>query len=308
VVNTGSAAGSARIYAVDATTGATSGASYLTDSSRPADVGAWTRVPGGRVTLRPGQAKVVSFTVRVPRSVRSGDHLGGIVADPGVRRGRSVRHSRSSFRIDVRTLTVIAIEARLPGKRVPQMTIHGVTAGGLRGYQQIFLGLRNDGNVLQKGNGSVVVANMDGKRLKSSSFALDTFVPRTQVGFPVLIRGKALSAGTYRATVTVHYSGRTVTGTFTFKVGKRELAQVFGSKATTAPGRGGTALVWKILAGVAFLGLGFGAAAVFFKRRERRMAARLRDAAELELWSPRPDAARETAATTDDDPQSPVGA
>src|SRR5207247_3240535 len=121
-----------------------------------------------------------------------GEHLAGSVADPGVRQGRAVRRDRSSFRINVRTLTVIAVQATLPGKRTPGMAIQDVTAGGLRGYQQLFLGLRNTGNVLTKGSGSVVVSNMDGKRLKSSTFALDTFVPQTQVAFPVLIRGKAL--------------------------------------------------------------------------------------------------------------------
>src|SRR5204863_9610683 len=143
-------------------------------------VGAWTHLSIGRVHLRPRQSKIVSFTVRVPKAVRAGDHLGGIVADPGIRRGRAVRRKRSSCRINVRTLTVIAVEAKLPGKRVPQMAISGVTAGGLRGYQQLFLGLRNGGNVLLKGNGSVVVSTMDGKRLKSSAFLLDTFVPQTQ--------------------------------------------------------------------------------------------------------------------------------
>ena len=126
VVNTGSAAGSARIYAVDATTGATSGASYLTDSARRTDVGAWTRLSTGRVHLRPRQSTTVSFTVRVPRGVRSGDHLGGIVADPGIQHGRAVRRNRSSFRINVRTLTVIAVEARLPGKSVPQLALRAV--------------------------------------------------------------------------------------------------------------------------------------------------------------------------------------
>lgn len=304
VVNTGSATGSARIYAVDATTGATTGASYLTDRTRHTDVGAWTRLSVGRVRLRPRQSKVVDFTVRVPRGARSGDHLGGIVADPGVRHGRAVRRNSSSFRINVRTLTVIAIQATLPGKRAPGMAIQDVTAGGLRGYQQLFLGLRNTGNVLTKGSGSVVVSNMDGKRLKSSTFALDTFVPRTQVAFPVLVRGKALSAGTYRAAVTVRYAGRKITGTFVFKIGKRELAQVFGSKATGAPGSGGLPLVWMIAAGVAFLLAGFATAAVVFKRRERRIAARLRDLDEIGLWPVGAGAAQVgAAALTGDDSQ-----
>ena len=284
VVNTGSATGSARIYAVDATTGATSGASYLTDSDRRTDVGSWTRLSIGRVRLRPREARIVSFTVRVPRGVRSGDHLGGIVADPGVQQGRAVRRNKSSFRINVRTLTVIAVEAQLPGKRTPQMTLQGVTAGGLKGYQQIFLGMRNGGNILYKGSGSVVVSNMDGKKLKASRFVLDTFVPQTQIRFPVLIKGKALPAGEYRATITVHYAGRTVTGTFTFKIGNKELAQVFGSKATGAPAAGGLPVALLIAGGAGILMAGFAVAAFYFKRRERRLAERMRDLEELELW------------------------
>ena len=308
VVNTGSAAGSARIYAVDATTGATSGASYLTDSARRTDVGAWTRLSTGRVHLRPRQSTTVSFTVRVPRGVRSGDHLGGIVADPGIQHGRAVRRSRSSFRINVRTLTVIAVEQQLPGKHVPQLALQGVTAGGLKGYQQLFLGMRNGGNVLYKGSGSMVVSNMDGKKLKASKFALDTFVPQTQIRFPVLIRGKALPAGTYRATVTVHYANRTVTGTFTFKIGKRELAQVFGSKATGEPGAGGIPLWAMVAAGVGILLAGFGVAALWFRRRERRLAARMRDLEELERWRLQAGDAESAVPLTQDDheQQQPV--
>lgn len=307
VVNTGSAAGSARVYAVDATTGATSGASYLTDSARRTDVGGWTHLSVGRVRLRPRQSKIVSFTVHVPRGVRAGDHLGGIVADPGVQQGRAVRRNRSSFRVNVRTLTVIAIEAQLPGKRVSQLALQGVTAGGLRGYQQLFIGMRNGGNVMYKGRGSIVVSNMDGRRLKSSKFMLDTFVPQTQISFPVLIKGKALPAGEYRATVTVHYPHKTATGTFTFKIGKKELAQVFGSKATGAPGSGGLPVALLIAAGAGILMAGFAAAALFFKRRERRLAARMRDLEELELWRLRAgDDADAVPVGRDDHEQQPV--
>jgi hypothetical protein len=264
-------------------------------------VGAWTRLSVGRVRLRPGQARIIGFTVRVPRGVRSGDHLGGIVADPGVRHGRAVRRNRSSFRINVRTLTVIAVEAQLPGKRVPQLTLQGVTAGGLRGYQQLFIAMRNGGNVMYKGSGTVLVSSMDGKPLKSSAFALDTFVPQTRIGFPVLIHGKALPSGTYRATVTIRYADRAVSGTFTFKIGKRELAQVFGSKATEAPGASGVPVALLIAAGVGILLAGFIVAALFFRRRERRLAARMRDLAELELWGVRPGDATEAVPVTQDD-------
>jgi hypothetical protein len=112
--------------------------------------------------------------------------------------------------------------------------------------------------------------------------------------------------------VAIRYAGRhTVTGTFTFKIGKHELAQVFGSKATTGPGAGGTPLWLLIAAGVATLLAGFVAAAVYFKRRERRIAELLRerderDRGELELWPVGPGAVADAAPSSDDDAQHPV--
>jgi hypothetical protein len=288
IVNTGSAAGSARVYAVDATTGPTSGASYLTDS-RSRDVGAWTKLSAGRVSLGPGRSATLRFKVRVPKGIRSGDHLGGIVADPGVRPGQAVKRGSSAFKINVRTLTVIAVQVQVPGPRAPRMAIRSVSAGGLRGYQQLFLGLGNTGNVLLKGSGSVVVETLGGKRLKSSAFRLDTFVPKTGISYPVFVHGKALPTGSYRAGVTLHYAGRTITHWFTFKITQKDLAQVFGSRPQTAPGAGGGLPVWILVGvGVLLLLLGFGAAMLWARRQRRRLEAKLRerDVQELELWSP----------------------
>src|SRR6266849_3410912 len=81
IVNTGGRTGTAYLYPVDATTGQTSGAVYLSRQSPRHDVGAWIRLSRSRVTLGPGANAVVTFTIRVPRSIRSGDHLGGIVAE-----------------------------------------------------------------------------------------------------------------------------------------------------------------------------------------------------------------------------------
>src|SRR5262249_13776961 len=161
----------------------------------------------GQVSLGARGQRVVRFTLHVPAGARTGDHLGGIVADPGIRRGQTVKRGSSAFTINVRTLTVIAVEVQVPGRRLPRMAIDGIAAGGLRGYQQLFIRMRNTGNVLLKGGpGSVLVETPGGRRLKNSNFALDTFVPKTGIAYPVFVHGRALPVGSYRARVTLHYA------------------------------------------------------------------------------------------------------
>jgi hypothetical protein len=302
VTNSGDRAGRARLYSVDATTGPTTGAAYLTEPGTGSGLAQWTRPEVASVRLQPGESKVVPFTVLIPWGMDAGDYLGGITADPGIRRGRAVKRNESSFRIDVRTLTVIAVQVRIPGPRVPALAIDGVRAGGIPSYQQLFVGLRNEGNVLVKGSGSVVVRDGDGRTLKRSRFPLDTFVPRTRVDYPVGVSGKALPRGTYRATVTVRYAGRTVRRSFEFKVDARAMREVYGSRApTSGPG---SAAELPFLAGAAvLLLLGVGASWLWFRRRLRRLEAERRenDLRRLELWSLDPEHFREPASLGDRD-------
>lgn len=297
VFNTGTSAGVVHLYAVDATTGPTSGAAYLTEPGRATDVGAWTRLSTTTVSLRPGKSKVVAFQVRVPDDARTGDHLGGITADPGAKKGDTVNRKGSSFRIDVRTLTVIAVKTTVPGPRPAALDVDGVKGGGLHSYQQLFLHLRNSGNVLLKGSGSVSVSG-DGRAAKHAKFTLDTFVPRTQIDYPVFVPGKALAAGHYSATVTLHYPGRTVTRTFGFKIGAKELEQVYGSHPPAAVASPRSLPVLSlIVGGIVLLILGFVTAALIFRRREAKRVARSRerDLHDLALWEPRVEPDREAA-------------
>src|SRR5579859_6713384 len=55
LVNTGGVSGTAFLYPVDATTGQTSGAVYLSSQSPRRDVGAWVRLSRSKVTLGPGK-------------------------------------------------------------------------------------------------------------------------------------------------------------------------------------------------------------------------------------------------------------
>jgi hypothetical protein len=291
VVNRGSRPASARLFGADATTGATTGATYLTVPGHGRDVGKWLRLAAPSARLAPHQSKIVPFTVTIPRDARGGDHLGGITADPGVRRGRAVKHGGSTFRIDVRTVTVIAVEVKLPNGGAPLADITGLHAGGMRGYQQLFVGLANPGNVLFKGDGSMVVRKERGRVVKRMKFPVDTFVPHTQVQDPILVRGRPLRAGSYLATVTVRYAGKRLTKSFRFKVGAKELAQIYGSPpAARSPLHSKRSLLLIVLAAGLLL-TGIPAAWIIARRRALRraraeLAARERDLRELELWAP----------------------
>src|ERR1700746_275646 len=65
VVNTSSSRGTVLLYAVDATTGQTTGAVYRSRQERRRDVGAWTKLPVRRVVLGSHGRTRVSFSVRV---------------------------------------------------------------------------------------------------------------------------------------------------------------------------------------------------------------------------------------------------
>jgi hypothetical protein len=272
VINVGSEAGRTKLYAVDATTGQTSGAVYRSRQEPRRGVGEWTSLKTGAIQLGPGQSRVVPFSVRVPSGASPGQHLGGIVAQRSISTsssGSATQGADGTFKVRIQELSVIALQVNLPGPRRVKMSLSGIEVGDQPGHQSLLLGIGNPGNVLLKGRGSLKVVNSGGRLVKSQRFDLDTFVPGTHVDFPVYVRGKALRPGRYRGTVTIGYRGRHLTRTFPFAISRDDTRQVFGSQAaqiapSSSSGGGKTALY--LLAGVSVLSA---AAAGFFFMRSR---------------------------------------
>ena len=274
VINTSSARGTVRLYAVDATTGQTTGAVYLSRAQHRRDVGAWTRLPIGRLVLGSHGRAQVSFTVRVPRGVRGGQHLGAIVAQPvsPLRRYAADKNGHA-FHINVQALTVLAVQVNVPVRPIQRMSISGCRAGGPHNYQTLFIGMANTGNQFLKGTGGLTVTNHAGAVVKHQTFALDTFLPGTSVSYPVVLAGRPLGAGHYRAVVSLTYgTGHRLTSQLGCAISRRSIVQVFGvtnAAQINPPGGGsGPSAAVIVLGGLALLGLGFGAA-VLLNRRAR---------------------------------------
>lgn len=283
VINVGPTGGGVTLYPTDATTGQTSGAVYRSPQEPRRDVGAWIQLSQRHLTIGASQAQVVPFRVVIPTGVRPGQHLGGIVAAPDQPRARITgRRGKATFHVNIRDITVTAVEVNLPGSRTQQLAVTGTRAGAEPGYQTVLVGLASTGTALTKGEGSLTVTDQQGRELLNRSFTLDTFVPDTEIQYPVEVRGKALPAGHYRAQVTLYYGAHYQTRVLPLTVSDKELTQAFGSRRTTPPAVVGIPLstIPLIIIGVAVLLLGFVLGARISAKRARR-------AAELEARIPR---------------------
>jgi hypothetical protein len=225
------------------------------------------------VRLGPNRSAVVAFTVRVPAGASVGDHLGGIVVEDAARHsGGQVHRGARRFAIRVRSQTIVAVQVRVPGPRRPSLALSALRPGGTGGHQVLLLGMRNDGNVLVKGRGRLVVTDADDDRVQDARFAIDTFVAHTGIQFPVAVGGQALPAGRYHGVAELRYAGRTTRRDFDFSISDRQVAQVFRSRPDLlAPQR---PMLPYIVGGAALALAGFTLAAAIFSRPRRRSAAR----------------------------------
>ena len=239
ISNSGTATGTVKLFAADATTGNTTGTVYLTDS-KAKRAGAWISLATTSLTLKPGQHRTVRFTVRVPPNAKPGQWVGGVVAETSHQVSQPKSKDKARVQIKIRDLTIVAVQVNVPGPPLLEFTIGGVTTGGQRGFQQIVTHIANTGNVLVKPTGTVTVLNKQGAKLQVLTFKMDTFLPQTAIDYPLLLK-KALAPGDYSANVRLAIPGvagaaaKVVTAHPSFSVSKQDVKQVFTSAAPQTP-------------------------------------------------------------------------
>ena len=159
VVNVSSVSGQAKLYAVDATTGQTSGAVYQSQTAPRRSVGSWIKLASTTVSLGPHGGTQVGFTVDVPAGATAGQHLGGLVVAPIKATATSTaKRGSHTFHVNINEIAVVAVQVDLPGALVRKIGITGVSASGRPGYQTLLIGLSNTGNALVKGSGTIVAS------------------------------------------------------------------------------------------------------------------------------------------------------
>jgi hypothetical protein len=237
VSNVGTKTGVVHLFTSDATTGPTSGTVYRTGRA-PTGPGAWVELARSGLTLAPGASTTVGFTVHVPAGARPGQWVAGIAAEsPQTSSTRSTGKQRS-VQIRVRSLTIVAVQVNVPGAVRQGFRIGTVHAGGSNGYQQVFVGFRNTGNVLSRPHGTVIVTRTDGTHRQVLAYTMDTFLPLTAIAYPLLLR-TALPAGAYDADIVLR--GRPLGGGALlvvrarrqFQISSKQVKQVFTTASPT---------------------------------------------------------------------------
>lgn len=286
VVNAGRVAGTAELAVVDAATGATTGAVYQGVEVPAEDVGAWAALEETRVELGPGESRVVGFSVAVPDDARRGEHLGGIVARPVTAAAAAAEQSEDkSFRVDVVDQSIVALQVDLPGAARSLLAVLGVEASGGSGYQTLLIALSNPGEAMARGRGTLIVRDEAGAEVQRRSFAIDTFLPRTRIDYPVVVRGRALRPGEYRAEVVLRWTGgQESRDELPFAVSRENIEQAYGSEGLATLDReegtvGGEVPVALIGGGLLVVLLGLGWLGWSFRRRTRELERRLAAAA-----------------------------
>jgi hypothetical protein len=256
VSNNGTVTGSANLYAVDATTGQTGGAVYLSHNAVQHDVGTWITLGMHHVTLAPGQSQIVPFQVAIPSATWSGQHLGGIVAE-----STTITRSTGSggIHINIQNLTIDAVQINLPGALIEQLVATGIQPGGNNSHQSLLVGLDNTGNTMLKSHGNMQVTDAHGQVMQRWSLKIDTFLPRTTITYAVYVQNKALGAGNYQAAITLMYGhGHSMSYTTVFTITEQQIKQVFKSPPSPqAPWFGGSFLaglpLWQVVLGGLFV-------------------------------------------------------
>jgi hypothetical protein len=291
VSNTGTAAGTVRLFTADATTGDTTGTVYETEK-RPSRAGGWIALATNRVTLRPGQHRTVAFVVHVPKRAGPGQWVGGIVAESTHRvRGPSSKQ-KARVQINIRDLTIVAVQVDVPGREFVSIRVGAVTTGGQRGFQQVITHFVNAGNVLVKPTGTITLTR-GAATVQTLPFKMDTFLPLTAIDYPVLLK-HALAPGAYTAVVSLRVpasasvkAATIVSARRPLAVSKQDVQQVFTTATPQAPppgaktsSGGGSSLSGALVAAVAGGVLAVALLSLLLVRRRRSAPASAGDAPE----------------------------
>ncbi|GAC1549086.1 MAG: hypothetical protein NVS2B7_25150 [Herpetosiphon sp.] len=193
--------------AVDAETAQTGGSSFAGVETAAVGVARWIKLDADRLTLAPGSDQQIGFSVHAPADVHPGQFLAGIAAyvvkaPPAA--DQPAPPPGFSASIEIHRRYVIGVQADVPGAwkqslSIPRVEVTDQPAGMFLGIQ-----MRNDGSVFLSPSGSITVTNTAGGQVLAQPFKMGTFVPGTDVTYPVQWAGKPV-AGTYSVAVDVVY-------------------------------------------------------------------------------------------------------
>ena len=208
VVNEGNLPVRLQVYVAEAMTAINGGTAFGHRKDNYSGAADWITLEVEEVSLRPGETRIVPFTITVPADAPPGDHVAGLLVEalPMVSEtGTGDPAEEPQFAIEVVQRVGVAVVIDVPGDRVAELTITDIRLGQQHEQGAIFeLAVHNTGNVMVNGHGTLTVTDPSGKELASVPLNMDTVLAGDATFFyidhPLL-----LTDGNYLLHATVEY-------------------------------------------------------------------------------------------------------
>ena len=255
-------------YPADAAQMAAGGIDFGTQYKPLTAMGTGITVTPRDLTLAPGQAKRVSATITMPANAGAGDYVGGVAMENKAVQGQG---AGSHVLIDVHYRKVIAIMDSVPGVRWVSAKVVGVALTKQAKGTQAVVGVRNTGNILLKGKGTIELLGSKGA-VQRFPFTIGTILPSAVAQIPIYLPNLTLQPGTYGMRVQLSSVHMVSLTSWQGKVGymlpqpvkpavaiKNVLLQPAQGAAQQAPAAASQTIPWILFGTVAILILALGA-------------------------------------------------
>lgn len=208
VLNDGDVPLALTLYAADGVTAQNAGTAFAskgvesTGASR--GVSLWLSLSVTEIALKPGEERVVPFTITVPPNASPGHHVAGLVVEAPPTEGGD-----GQFAVNVVRRVGVAVVIDVPGPHVAGLEITGACLREQDDHSATFVvAVHNTGDIFVKGEGSLPIRNSDGGQLASVPLEMDTVLPGDATTFqtsgPV-----RLPDGDYLLNAVLNYEGKT---------------------------------------------------------------------------------------------------
>lgn len=207
VNNPGAESVTVELAAADANTAQSGGSAFAGVDATPTASGRWLRLDEPRVTLAPGEAASVGFSVQPPAQTAPGQYLAGLVAYiPAAQAGASgAGADQAGASVTMQTRYVIGVQVDVPGEWTPSLEITGASAMEQPSGTRLGIAIENNGDEFLKPEGSVTLSNADLTPILTEPIKLGTFLTGTDITYPVAWPG-APNAGEYGVEVELTYA------------------------------------------------------------------------------------------------------
>jgi len=218
VTNNGSEPITLKLYAADGITSINGSTAFTGEGEVRSDVRSWLIADTQSLEVPPGESIAVPFSVRVPADAEAGDHVAGWVAEAPPKAG-----SAGGVGAALIERAGVAVVVTIPGPAVHQLTFGRICLNQETGSNYFEIAVQNDGNVLTKAEGSLVLTTKDGDEVFSRPAELGNVVPHDSTYLRLDAPGDP-GPGEYVATLTMSQpDGNVVTASSDVKLGDKKI-------------------------------------------------------------------------------------